>query len=604
MKTRRLRNQLLLGAAAIGGAMALAFMATVSWVISEQYQEQSSTVLTKASNIINHTLSERKSGLLSVTRQLASQKNLGSTLWYLSQYSTSGLNNDILFNTYQQLIKDAYKIRRVAQLTRISIYDQTGKLIVFSSYDNNIERVGFIEHASAPLFLVSKLKSGEELNRDNLRMVTSVANINSQFGRPLPIQESVHYVVIDGLVAIESYVPIMDEVFDAITGKQQIKQMGLVNTIQILDHDFTTHLAQLTDIKLNLFTSQGLSSGDIPAYQHPDLSGAKGISSMPVLNEINIRGEGYYQSLIALYNGDERIGTIAALYSKSISWKNTQEMIGILALIAVVTLLLIAPVVWYLANSIASPIAALGRIFKDVASGRQSVVQSGKLNELEVSKTDEISDLTSSFVAMNNAISQHIQHIHELNTSLEEKVAHRTHELSLANQELTKLATQDALTGLPNRNLVMDRLKRALIAAKREHRHVALMFIDLDEFKPVNDTHGHDAGDQLLQQVAQRIQCCLRESDTVSRIGGDEFVVLLPVIETIRDAEDLARKICVETSQPFDYKGYILNISSSIGIAIYPEHGRDDTELLTNADAAMYLAKTSGRNAVRMYQPA
>lgn len=604
MKTLRLRNQLLLGAAAIGIAMALAFMATVSWVISQQYQAQSSALLTKASGIINRTLIEQKNTQLSVTRQLASQKNLGSTLWYLSQYSASDLNHEILFNTHQQLVKDACKIRRIAQLTRVNIYDESGRLVAFSSFDNSLERAGFVEYAKTPLFMIGTLKSGEELSRDNLRMVTSVANINPRFDGPLPVQESVHYAVIDGLVAIESYVPIMGEVFDPMTGKQHPIQMGMVGTVQTLGHDFTDYLARLTDTKINLFTSQGLSSGDIPAYQHPDLSGAKISSTMPLLSEIKIQGEGYYQGLIPLYNGDELAGAISALYSKEISKKNTLEMMRMLAVIAVATLLLITPFVWYLANSVASPITALSRIFKDVASGRQSVEQSSKLDEFDVSRMAEISDLTNSFVAMSNVISQNVQHIHELNTSLEEKVAQRTHELRIANQELTKIATQDALTGLPNRNLVMDRLTRALIAAKRDRRHVALMFIDLDQFKPVNDTYGHEAGDLLLQQVAQRIQRCLRESDTVSRIGGDEFVVLLPVVEIKQDAEEIARKICCALSQPFDYKDHVLRISSSIGIAMYPEHGHDESAMFKMADAAMYHAKTSGRNAVRMCQSA
>lgn len=131
---------------------------------------------------------------------------------------------------------------------------------------------------------------------------------------------------------------------------------------------------------------------------------------------------------------------------------------------------------------------------------------------------------------------------------------------------------------------------------------MALMFIDLDQFKPINDMHGHAIGDLLLKEVSERIQNCLRESDTVSRIGGDEFIILLPIIETEQDALGVAEKIRHALNQHFHVSGKNLTISSSIGIAIYPEHGIEESMLLKNADAAMYCAKESGRNAVRLFQ--
>lgn len=130
---------------------------------------------------------------------------------------------------------------------------------------------------------------------------------------------------------------------------------------------------------------------------------------------------------------------------------------------------------------------------------------------------------------------------------------------------------------------------------------MALMFIDLDEFKPVNDIYGHAVGDLLLKEVAVRIQKCMRESDTVARLGGDEFVVLLPIIEAEQDASIVAEKIRHALNQPFDLAGNRPHISSSIGIAIYPEHGSEERTLLKNADLAMYCAKENGRNMVKSF---
>ena len=169
-------------------------------------------------------------------------------------------------------------------------------------------------------------------------------------------------------------------------------------------------------------------------------------------------------------------------------------------------------------------------------------------------------------------------------------------------EQVQHLAYHDPLTDLPNRMLFTDRLQRALATAKRDNFQLALMFIDLDKFKPVNDTHGHHVGDLLLKEVAQRIRACLRESDTVARIGGDEFVVLLPVIKTSHDALEVAEKIRCSLNQPFELAGLSLGISSSTGIAIYPEHGDEEKQLIKNADDAMYHAKSVGRDNVQIYR--
>jgi diguanylate cyclase (GGDEF)-like protein/PAS domain S-box-containing protein len=171
----------------------------------------------------------------------------------------------------------------------------------------------------------------------------------------------------------------------------------------------------------------------------------------------------------------------------------------------------------------------------------------------------------------------------------------------LAEERIHHLARHDVLTGLPNRMLYMDRLNQAIATARREQSLMALVYIDLDNFKPVNDTLGHQIGDELLQQVAERMLKCVRESDTVARIGGDEFVVLLPAIKDEADSIIVAEKIRTALARRFRVAGHPLAISSSIGIAVYPAHGKDAQELAVHADAAMYLAKRAGRNTVRVY---
>ena len=172
-----------------------------------------------------------------------------------------------------------------------------------------------------------------------------------------------------------------------------------------------------------------------------------------------------------------------------------------------------------------------------------------------------------------------------------------------AEEEIKRLATHDLLTGLPNRMLLNDRLQQALVAAKREQGHGALMFLDLDKFKQINDTLGHDVGDQLLKQAAVRMLECVRDSDTVARIGGDEFIVLLRTIEDVNDAKMVAEKIRLAIRLPFNFDGHHLMISCSIGIALYPEHGNESVGLCRNADIAMYQAKEHGRDNVQLFVP-
>jgi len=164
------------------------------------------------------------------------------------------------------------------------------------------------------------------------------------------------------------------------------------------------------------------------------------------------------------------------------------------------------------------------------------------------------------------------------------------------------LAHHDLLTGLPNRTLFYDRLRQAIGLASRERRRLGLVFIDLDRFKPVNDRFGHTLGDLLLKQVAERMLQQVRASDTVVRLGGDEFVVLLPNLDTEEDALAVAEKLRRALYRPFQLGEHAVQISSSSGIALYPEDGSSEAELLRCADEAMYQAKKSGGNRLR-YKP-
>lgn len=175
-------------------------------------------------------------------------------------------------------------------------------------------------------------------------------------------------------------------------------------------------------------------------------------------------------------------------------------------------------------------------------------------------------------------------------------------ELRKKDEHVRHLAFHDPLTGLPNRALLLDRLEHRLAFSLREKERLGLMFIDLDHFKHINDTLGHHIGDGLLREVALRLSQCLRESDTVARMGGDEFVILLEHVEEPEAYTNLAQKLIACLAQPMMLDGHALQVSASIGIAGFPEDGTDSVELMKHADAAMYAAKSAGRGTYCLFR--
>ncbi|MBL6933063.1 MAG: diguanylate cyclase [Rhodospirillales bacterium] len=172
-----------------------------------------------------------------------------------------------------------------------------------------------------------------------------------------------------------------------------------------------------------------------------------------------------------------------------------------------------------------------------------------------------------------------------------------------AEEKVYNLAHFDHLTGLPNRYLLGDRLDEALKRAGRSDRDVALMFIDLDKFKTINDTIGHSGGDQGLMEVASRLRNCIRNTDTVARVGGDEFVVLLEELHHQEETTIVAEKIMESLQTPFIFEGHEFLLSASIGISIYPEHATDVTHLMICADRAMYQVKRDRKSGFAVYLP-
>ena len=274
----------------------------------------------------------------------------------------------------------------------------------------------------------------------------------------------------------------------------------------------------------------------------------------------------------------------------------TKTLIGALTVVALMVVIAIGATLM-LTRRLVAPMRRLMRAARAVGSGKLDVY-------VPASSADELGLLTHTFNHMTQRLSESQAEVATYQRTLEDKVAQRTKELEIATAHAYKLAQHDILTGLPNRSLLNQRLKQILAQAQRDGTHVACLFLDFDHFKRINDTLGHDSGDQLLQAVAQRLTSAVRESDTVARLGGDEFVLILPGLDpahaTFETMTVLAR-VRESFLAPFRLADQTPTLTCSVGVSMYPLDATDPVSLIKQADTAMYAAKEAGRNAYRFY---
>jgi diguanylate cyclase (GGDEF)-like protein len=290
--------------------------------------------------------------------------------------------------------------------------------------------------------------------------------------------------------------------------------------------------------------------------------------------------EGKYSSVLRpVLRHSEVVGTLLLNSDLQELTKRWRQLLLVAAVLAVLALTIGGAAGLFLQRKISGPIFGLARAMQLVTTEQNFATR------VAVSGTDEIAELGTGFNAM----------LSELERRNAEK---KSFEAKLEFQALN-----DALTGLPNRRLFSDRLSQTLAVASREARIVALLYIDLDGFKLVNDSLGHPVGDALLVQVATRLQSRVRKSDTLARLGGDEFTVILGAIHAKEDAAIVAKSLLDVLVAPFFVDEHEITIAASIGISVFPENAKDAADLLQQADSAMYSAKRNGKNRAMYFTP-
>jgi diguanylate cyclase (GGDEF)-like protein len=328
------------------------------------------------------------------------------------------------------------------------------------------------------------------------------------------------------------------------------------------------------------------------------------------LPEIGIQPENtlfwdnYAELFIHINHEGEQIGVVYLRSNIKAVHERLLWFLGIVVAVLLVSLLVTLVLSTRLQRIITDPLLRLSAIARQIRNEKNySLRATGE-------GRDELGSLITDFNTMLDEIQSRDDELRENRNQLEERVMQRTRELEIANSKLATSKEQaeavairmqyhahhDALTGLPNRILLDDRITTELAHARRNQGMVAVLFLDLDRFKIINDSLGHAVGDQLLRVIARRLGKCVREEDTVARLGGDEFMVLLPNISGSSDAGRIARKVIDCLVDPISCNGHQLHITTSVGISIYPYDGTDSETLIKHADISMYRAKELGRN--------
>ncbi|GAA0791729.1 putative bifunctional diguanylate cyclase/phosphodiesterase [Marinobacterium sediminicola] len=322
----------------------------------------------------------------------------------------------------------------------------------------------------------------------------------------------------------------------------------------------------------------------------------RGSVSLPEALPKRTTGEldGVLYILQPVIHDHETIGHIMILSELS-NWQQqqVQRMMVVLGLFLVSVL--VASILSDVAQGVVTgPILNLARTARRITETRNYELRAEKLSQ------DEIGNLADDFNEMLNQIQLRDEELRSIQAHLEEKVQERTAELEELTRQLEHQAFHDTLTELSNRATFDNNLITAIHYAQRHKSQLAVMFLDLDRFKEINDTLGHGIGDKLLIEMSARLRNCLRESDNLARLGGDEFAVLL-MDASVDGAAEVAQKLVKAISHPANIDGYHLQVSTSIGISLFPEDGTEASALLKNADTAMYHSKELGGNQFNFY---
>jgi len=387
--------------------------------------------------------------------------------------------------------------------------------------------------------------------------------------------------------AIADWVTVRQATFDRMRAEAEIIGSNSVAALTFADPDAAVRTLETLASESDVIAAAlfGRDGELFASYRRSDVA-------FPTISPGEESGEvgGLLYVLVPVILDTHQIGRVMIVSDLSY-WRQRQvSHLVVAAAVLALSLLIALLLAGRMQRMVSVPILRLADTARRISETRDYRLRTEKLT------ADEIGRLADDFNGMLEQIQLRDHELRQAREHLEDQVAARTAELTELTHELEHQAYHDTLTGLANRITFDDRLQFAIAQAQRNHERLAVLFLDLDRFKVINDTLGHAIGDLVLIEVARRLRTCLRQSDTLGRFGGDEFSVLLPQVESVEDVTEVARKLTDAISVPVSVNGYTLHISTSIGITLFPDDGASGELLMKNADTAMYRSKDQGRN--------
>ena len=462
--------------------------------------------------------------------------------------------NAILLDEEKKILaEELLKRVRISLNFDITLYDKREELIAFVTTVNDKYKLSFISYEHGKRVLYSKFEDEDLYKKETLRLPILVQYKHKYYYKISPdkLKSDITYHYSNDSITIKAHGTIFDN-----ETQEVLAHVELSNK---LSGKYFNELSQ--DLDMNI-----------------SLSLDKQYTSMPLLQNIHthenleiIQTKSDYISAVNIQTLDKQISLVVklnkTLLNDSLS-ENRQQLFLILLIILSVILILLRLLF----------IRGLSRPLEKLMG--------------QIEKIDKGDYSQSSAVHTNDELEIISKNINQLAKSVQER------ELSIkeSQKDLEHLSSHDPLTNLPNRRYFLNQLSHAIKIAKRSNTKLAVLFIDLDEFKEINDTLGHDIGDELLLRVSERLKNSFRDSDTVARIGGDEFNILIENYKNIVDIELVLNKLLVDFEIPFLCSHNEINVTSSIGVALYPDDGEDSMSLIKQADLAMYKSKADGKN--------
>lgn len=493
---------------------------------------------------------ELKKGIIFIQND----ENLRASIDLINNYQDKQNYNAILLDEEKKSIAKQLLDRvKISLNHEITLYDKNGELVAFVvkeeggyyqcfvSYENG-EMIRYIKHEDELLY-----KKCETLRYKHIDFKHKAYYKESEV-----INESaVTYHCLNDEVLIKSH--------RGIYGNEN-KSIAHIEMSHILG---TTYLASLSnDLDMNIFISD--TQKDTPINSN--------LLNKSEIDNINIeQTETFYLGEAAIQTQERDVYFVASLDKATLTKTLYESRTQLLIILFVVIVFMLLIFRFLLTKILAEPIKEL---------------------MLQISKIEEGNYSKSEIVSTGDELQSISKNINQLASSVQE----RENDLQKSREHLEYISYHDALTDLPNRRLFNIKLNHALEIAKRNKSRVAILFLDLDQFKQINDTLGHNIGDELLKAVSQRLSKTLRSVDTLARIGGDEFNILVEDMKDIKDIEFIVQKLINDFQKYFTFGAHEISTTVSIGVSIYPDDGQDSISLIKNADLAMYKAKDTGRN--------